>query len=117
MKNMEVSENYLERCPLRKEGIVWRKEKNGLVVLEIPNVGWMSWIAKKVFRKPMVSYVHLEEIGSLIWQQMDGKKDILAIGTLVSERFGEMVEPLYERMTQYVQMLERCNFIEWKKEK
>lgn len=116
MRNTQASENYLERCPVRKEGIVWRKEENGLVVLEIQNVGWINWIVQKLFRKPMVSYVHLEEIGSFIWQQLDGETDILAISAAVRGKFGEEVEPLYERLTQYFQMLERCNFIEWKKE-
>lgn len=111
----KIAENYLERCPVRKEGLVWSKNETGLVTLELPNTGIMNRIAQKLLKKPKVSYIHLEEIGSFVWPRLDGTKDIVALGAEVREHFGEKAEPLYERLAKYFQILDSYHFIEWKK--
>lgn len=111
----KIAENYLERCPVRKEGLVWSKNEKGLVTLELPNTGIMNRIAQKLLKKPKVSYIHLEEIGSFVWPRLDGAKDIVALGAEVREHFGEKAEPLYERLAKYFQILDSYHFIEWKK--
>ena len=107
------SENYLERKPLRKESIGWKTEENGLVTLEIENKGVANRIAQKRLKKPIISYVHLDEMGSFIWPLMDGEKNIIELGRMVEERFGEKANPLYERLAKYFQILESYNFIKW----
>ena len=115
MKKKQTSENYLERRPRRKEGLAWSKDEKGLVTFEIPNTGIMNRSAQKLLKKPKVSYVHLEEIGSFVWPLLDGEKDITALGVAVKEQFGEKAEPLYERLAKYFQILDSYHFIEWKK--
>lgn len=115
MEKKQTSENYLERCPIRKEGLVWSRDEKGLVTFEIPNTGIMNRIAQKLLKKPKVSYVHLEQIGSFVWPLLDGKKDIVALGAEVKEQFGEKAEPLYERLAKYFQILDSYHFVEWKK--
>ena len=108
------SENYLERKPLRKESIGWKTEENGFVTLEIENKGVFNRIAQKLFKKPKISYVHLDEMGSFVWPIIDGEKDITEIGKMVKEHFGEKAEPLYERLAKYFQILESYGFISFK---
>ena len=108
------SENYLERCPMRKEEIPWSVDKRGIVTLEITNTGFFHWNAQKFFGRPKVSHIHLDEIGSFVWPLMDGERDMIALGVLVKEHFGEEAEPLYERLAKYVQILESYTFIYWK---
>ncbi len=115
MEKKQTSENYLERCPIRKEGLVWSRDEKGLVTFEIPNTGIMNRIVQKLLKKPKVSYVHLEQIGSFVWPLLDGKKDIVALGAEVKEQFGEKAEPLYERLAKYFQILDSYHFVEWKK--
>ena len=62
------------------------------------NKGLANRIAQICFGRPKVSHITLEELGSFIWQQIDGEKSILQIGELVQEAFGEKAEPLYERL-------------------
>ena len=108
------SENYLERRPARPEHIVWSADADGIITLDIENVGLMNRIAQKLFRKPRVSHIHLDKIGSFVWPLLDGTKDITALGVLVKERFGEEAEPLYERLAKYFQILDSYSFVEWK---
>ncbi len=105
------SENYLEKIPARREDISWGADDKGIVTLEIENKGIFNRIAQKLFKKPKISYIHLDENGSFIWQQIDGETDILKIGEAVHEHFGEKAEPLYERLAQFIKILETYRFI------
>ena len=105
------TENYLEKIPCHKNALEWSQDENGIVTLEVQNKGAANRIAQLLLKKPKISYIHLEEFGSFVWTSIDGKRDILAIGELVKERFGDKAEPLYERLAQYVKTLESNNFI------
>ena len=110
-KKLKKGENYLERIPARKEGIEWTTDEKGIVTISVRNKGVFNFIAQKLFKKPKISYIHLEENGSFIWQTMDGSKNLIEIREKVEERFGEASHPLYERLAKYVRMLDNCGFI------
>lgn len=111
MKKNVINKNYLEGIPLRSEKLNWSENDEGIVTLEIENTGFFNKIAQKFFKKPKVSYVHLDEMGSFVWPILDGEKDIIKIGEIVKEHFGEKAEPLYERLATYFKILESYNFI------
>ena len=103
--------NYLDLVPQINEGLNWNKDENGIVTLEIENTGLFNQIAQKIFKKPKISYVHLDELGSFVWLLIDGKTNIGDMGVSVKERFGEKAEPLYEKLAKYFQILKSYNFI------
>ena len=111
MKNN--NENFLDNKPIRNENIGWSADDNGIVTLEIENKGVFNRIAQKLFKKPKISYVHLDEMGSFVWPVIDGEKDITELGRLVDEHFGEKAHPLYERLAKYFQILHSYGFIKW----
>lgn len=113
-KKEKTSENYLERIPLRKEGLEWTTDENGAVTLNVPNKGFFNKMAQKILKKPPVTYVHLDENGSFVWPIIDGETDIIKIGEAVKARFGEEAEPLYPRLAGFFRILESYGFIEWK---
>ncbi len=112
-KNVE-EENYLEKKPIGKNGLNWSRDENGIVTLEMENKGVANRIMQKLIKKPKISYIHLDEMGSFVWPLMDGEKDIFEIGKFVEEHFGEKANPLYERLSQYFKTLEKYNFIEYR---
>ena len=113
-KNKNISQNYLEKIPVRTEGIEWSKDEKGIVTLEIVNKGVFNFIAQKLFKRPKISYVHLDETGSFVWPHIDGEKNIIEIGKLVEVEFGEKANPLYERLATFFRVLESYKFIGWK---
>ena len=115
-KKIIIPENYLERIPSRKKSIEWKIDDKGIVTLEIENTGWANRIAQKVFKRPKISYIHLDKLGSFVWPLLDGKKNITQLGKLVDEKFGKEAHPLYERLARYFQILDSYHFIEWIKE-
>ena len=78
------------------------------------SMGLANKLAQTILKKPKVSFIHLDEMGSFIWPLLDGKKDVTALGEDVKAHFGEKAEPLYERLAKYIHMLDDYGFIEFK---
>lgn len=113
-KVTETKENYLERIPVRNSLINWTVDEKDIVTLEIENTGVFNRIAQKLFKKPRISYVHLDDTGSFVWPLIDGEKTIIELADAVDEKFGEAAHPLYERLAKFFQILESYNFIQFK---
>ena len=111
---MKQSTNYLDKIPSRNDTFRWSANEEGIVTLEVDNKGFFHFLAQKLLKKPPVTYVHLDKIGSFVWPLLDGKTDVYALGQKVEAQFGEDAQPLYERLVQYFQILESYHFIVWK---
>ena len=108
--------NYLDMIPVRAD-LTWHTGEKGIVTLEIENRGVMNTIAQKLFGKPRISYVHLDEMGSFVWPLIDGTCTVGDLAGPVKERFGEAAEPLYPRLVRYFQVLESYGFVALGREK
>ncbi len=110
---MKKQENYLEKIP-QKGDFKWTSDADGIVTLEIENKGIVNKICQKLFKKPKISYVHLDKMGSFVWPIIDGEKSILEIAEAVDKEFGEEAKPLYERLAKYFQILSSYGFVTFK---
>lgn len=108
---MEKKKNYLDFVPVCAPGYTWKLNEKKLVEIEVQNTGFYNRLAQKLFKRPKVSYISLDEYGSFIWQQMDGKRTIYEISFLVKERYGEEAEPLLQRLTRFFQILYHNHYI------
>ena len=115
MRKNKISANYLEKIPSRKDSIGWSADENGIVTLEIQNKGFFNRLFQVLLKKPKISYIHLDEMGSFVWPVIDGDKTITEIAQLVDAHFGEKAHPLYERLAKYFQILESYGFITYNK--
>lgn len=117
MKKKKIDgKNYLDKIPVRNSIYRWSADQNGAVTLEVENKGVFNKIAQKLFKKPKISYIHLEETGSFIWPLIDGEKTVFDLGKEVEEKFGEASHPLYERLITYMNTLDSYGFITWLEE-
>ena len=85
--------------------------ESGEVIVDMENTGITNRIAQKFFHKPAISHIHLEGMGSYIFTCIDGKKSVYEIGQLVKEKYGEEAEPLYERLSVYMNNLKNVGYI------
>lgn len=108
---MKNNKNYLDFVYAIKEDLPWSLNESGQVVVEMENKGFTNRIAQKFFKKPAVSHITLEGLGSFIFSSIDGKRSIYDIGLLVHDKFGDEAEPLYERLSNYMKRLDQLNFI------
>ncbi|MBQ8533322.1 MAG: PqqD family protein [Clostridia bacterium] len=113
-KKTATIEEYIKYIPLKNPDINWSADKNGIVTLEMQNKGAMNKVFQLLFRKPKISYIHLDENGSFIWPLIDGEKSIEEIGKDVDAHFGEKAHPLYERLCQFFSILSSYKFITYK---
>jgi hypothetical protein len=114
-KKSKINANYLEKIPVKNPKIGWNADENGIITLEIENTGVVNRIFQKLLKKPKITYIHLDENGSFVWNLIDGETTIMAMGEPVKEHFGDKAEPLYERLAQFVRILDSYGFITFKK--
>ena len=55
--------------------------------------------------------VKLDKIGSFVWQTIDGDLSFGEIALKMSEKFGESIEPVNDRLGQFINSLRRYDFI------
>jgi len=108
-KNVKTN-NYLDYVPTHAN-LKFEMNESGQVTLFVENKGFFHKMAQLLLKKPKISQVHLEEMGSFIWPLIDGKRSIYDIAVLVKEQYGEKAEPLYNRLVQYMKNLEAYGFI------
>lgn len=108
----KVSPNYLDYIPIPAKGLKY-DVVDGEVTIYQENKGLFNYIAQKLWKKPKVSQIHLDEMGNFIWPNMNGENSIMDISSLIHEEFGEKAEPLYNRVVQYFKTLVSYGFVEY----
>jgi hypothetical protein len=103
--------NYLDMIPDIKEELEWSRGEDGIVVIIKKNNSFTDKIASFLFKAPKETKVSLDEFGSFVWKQIDGKNTVYEIAIMVKEKFGKKAEPLYERICQYFQTLDAAGFV------
>ncbi len=102
--------NYLSLTPVRVHK--YEDRDDGMVNILIPR--FKSEFAKKFFSKAVRSEfikANLDEFGTATWKLIDGRKNVEQIGKGLIEKYGETIEPVYERLTKFLTDLHRYNFI------
>jgi hypothetical protein len=105
--------NLLELIP--DQNIRSEKSEDGFSVLLKPKYRH-PWFVKHVLpRMKNPNYrIKLDDIGTFIWDLCDGRNNVEQIGSQLKQKFGEKVEPLYERLRIFFQNLEKNRFITFK---
>lgn len=104
--------NLLDYIPKIKESQKFTEDENGIIVLTVEWKGFFHTIAHKFFKKPKVSKISLDELGSYVWKQIDGEKSLMEIAALVGGQFGDEPEIAAERLIKFVRILLDNEFIE-----
>lgn len=112
-KKKETEHNYLELTPIRmKES---EEREDGQFDILVPK--FKSNIAKKIFEPRMKSpyfKANLDEFGTEAWKLIDGDKNVQVIGEQLLNKYGEKIEPVYDRLTEFLTNLHRYEFITFK---
>lgn len=63
-------------------------------------------------RHPYIK-IKLDEIGSAVWLEIDGKKTIGEIASILETKFGEKIQPIDERLSKFFAQLNSYHFIKF----
>lgn len=108
-EKVKKEDNFLLYVP-RKKHDNWEIRHNAVYLIfhhEKPVEKFMRWLAKK----PTVSDVELDEIGSAVWLLIDGERSVHDISQELLEKFGEGCQPVYDRLIMYLRYLNRKGWI------
>ena len=110
------SKNYLDFVPEKNPEIEYEADEDGIITVLIEWQGFYHKIAQKLFRRPRVSDIRLDELGSFVWNAVDGKKDVHQISKELEQQFPKMGKPV-PRLIKYLEILHDNHLIYWKGEK
>jgi len=112
-QNTEV--NLWELIPIRK--FEFEKSENELVTILIPkftNKFLVQYLMPRL-KYPFIK-IKLDEIGSAVWNEIDGKKKVGEIADILEKKFGEKIQPIEERLSKFFTQLKLHQFIDFIKE-
>ncbi len=105
--------NLLDLIPERK--IRYVESNDGLIIIFKPKFKNKIIVKYIVPRLKSPDYkVKLDQFGSFVWKHCDGNNTVEQIGRLLKEEFQDNIEPIYDRLAQFIQSLVRYKFIEYK---
>lgn len=110
------NENFLEFVPIRSEKVDWEIKGENVVLIVYRN-SFVDKLVRKFFNTPEKMTIDLDEIGSTVWQAIDGKRNIYEISQIVKRKFGKNAEPLLDRLITYINILKNNDFIKLLKKK
>ena len=110
-KPVKLAPNYLDTVFIRDPGKHWEKGKKGRAVVDIEHKGFYAGIAQKIFRKPRISHIELDPYGTVVWENLDGKRTAGEIVKIMEETFPYEKERMLDRTVVFLGTLQRNGFI------
>lgn len=94
-----------------RANIAWEQEQDHICLLvpKFKNAFLRKHLCARM-RKPFVR-VRLDEYGSYVWQHIDDGLTVQQIAEKLQEKFGDRVQPVYDRVGLFISMLYRNQFI------
>ncbi len=104
--------NLLEIVPLRIAE--WEEHEDYILVIRPrPKGKGLGRLVNRLLYEMSSKRIKLDEVGSVAWLQMDGKKKVGEIADVLRDRFGEAIEPAEERLGQLVWVMRREWLLEY----
>lgn len=105
--------NLFELIPV--QNMEWETRENGLVSLLKPKFK-NPLLAKYLLPRLKNPYyrVKLDEVGTCVWKQCNGENSVKEIAEILYQEFGQKLEPVHDRLSLFLQSLERNQFIKYK---
>jgi len=113
MVREKETQNILDMIPLRS--YEW-EEKGETISVKVPK--FRSKLGQKfcsLIKKKRTYRVNLDEYGSYVWKLCDGRRTVREIGNSLKEKFGEDLEPVYERVAELFNIMEANKLISYKR--
>ncbi|WP_195986543.1 PqqD family peptide modification chaperone [Clostridium sp. D53t1_180928_C8] len=111
---MESNEEVLNLKFKVCDNIEYKVDENRIVtILEKQDHKIQRFFRKLKFKIPLYKEIDFDEISSEVFLQIDGDKTVKEIGDNLEKKYGEKVNPLYERLLIFLNHIYiNCNYIE-----
>ena len=87
-------------------------EEEIVTILEKQDHKIQKFFRKLKFKIPLYKEIDFDEISSEVFLQIDGDKTVKEIGSNLEKKYGDKVNPLYERLLIFLNYIYRdCKYI------
>jgi len=115
MTNNDGEKNLLTMLPFRNRNYkVLETGKVKILVPKFSDIRWGKWIRTKLNHPDY--HVNLDEFGSFVWLQCDGKTSVKIIGEGLVQKFDQEKEPIYDRLGMFLARLDKAKMIAFKED-
>jgi len=104
--------NLLDLIPFKK--VNSEKDEKGLEIILRPKFvkgPFKKWLQPRL-KRPYFK-IHLDELGTSVWELIDGKRTVEQISALLRENLGEKIEPCEQRVCMFIQQLKSGDMIDY----
>jgi hypothetical protein len=97
--------NLLDLKPVRL--VECERTDEGHVTLLKPKFGWgpLRKLLQPRLKRPFYK-IHLDEIGTFVWDRLDGDTTVGVIADAALAHFGEKIEPVHGRLRTFLMQME-----------
>lgn len=109
MKKNQNKINILELTPVQLFAYEYRND--GQIDILVPR--FKNQFFQKLIPKNRNNYIkaNLDEMGSAVWELIDGKRTVKEIALVLEEKFTEQISPAYQRVAIFIQRMNANKFI------
>lgn len=112
-KQKQQTQNLLDMVPVQT--VEWvRKSDNTITLKKLKTRNRLMQFLIQRMGRSLEFKIHLDDYGSLVWENCDGSKTVHEIGERLKETHGEKIEPVYERLAAFMRILAAQKFIVYK---
>lgn len=110
-KKQNREDNFLLYIPNKKHEQWEIKKDKVLLIFKHDKAAekFIRWLVKK----PLISDVELDELGSKVWMLINGERSVYEIGQELKREFGDACEPIYDRLIMYLRYLNKKAWISY----
>lgn len=112
MKNYK-DDNYLLYVPSKKHDS-W-KVKNNKVYLVFYHNRLIEKIVRWLVKKPYTSDIELDDVGSKVWMNINGKNNVYDISKILKTEYGDKFDPEYKRIILFLNYMNKKGWVSFKK--
>ncbi|WP_195938629.1 PqqD family protein [Romboutsia sp. 1001713B170131_170501_G6] len=110
---MRTNEEILNIVFKINDKIDYEVNEGVVIILEKQDHKIQQFFRKLKFKIPMYKKIELDEYGSFVFSNIDGKKTVKEIGKELELKYGEKSHPLYERLLIFLNHIDvNCNYIQ-----
>jgi hypothetical protein len=101
--------NVLEMIPSHNSVF---EEENGRITVLLPRKQ-NGFVARFFPQRLLISNfkLHLDDYGTYVWKQINGCKTVFEIAHELKQQFGAEIEPVYERLGLFINLLAQRQLI------
>ena len=106
-----ISANYMDIVFVPAKDKKYNIDEKGIVTVDVANTGFYMRLAQKLWHKPTVSHISLDEYGSLVFISLDGINTVNDVLQIMYQRFPDEKDRMLDRVITFFHTLETNGFI------